>query len=190
MNKKIVKLVSTFLALGVFLTLLNCINSTNVSNKPEPQKNVYPSDVIPFFNHWNLILGDGSNAGDATNFKHKDFFYATNDGKHNWVVYKAPNAGDTHGTSKNTRTELAQRKKWPPLTNAKLTATLKVMNVSISGDDRKKSAHSVVVGQIHSADGHENEPLKIFYKKFPGHAKGSVYRNYEINTKTYISTKS
>ncbi len=39
-----------------------------------------------------------------------------------------------------------------------------------------------MVGQIHSADGHENEPLKIFYKKFPGHKKGSIFWNYEINT--------
>ena len=34
---------------------------------------------------------------------------------------------------------------------------------------------SVVVGQIHSADGHENEPFKLYYKKFPGHTKGSVF---------------
>ncbi|MGY8915091.1 MAG: polysaccharide lyase family 7 protein, partial [Flavobacteriales bacterium] len=39
-----------------------------------------------------------------------------------------------------------------------------------------------VVGQIHSDEGHENEPVKIFYKKFPGHTKGSVFWNYEINT--------
>jgi hypothetical protein len=44
------------------------------------------------------------------------------------------------------------------------------------------ASYSVVVGQIHSADGHENEPLKIFYKKFPGHSKGSVFWHYEINT--------
>ena len=44
------------------------------------------------------------------------------------------------------------------------------------------ASYSVVVGQIHSADGHENEPLKIFYKKFPGHTKGSVFWHYEINT--------
>ena len=44
------------------------------------------------------------------------------------------------------------------------------------------SSYSVVVGQIHSDEGHENEPLKIFYKKFPGHTKGSVFWNYEINT--------
>ncbi len=68
------------------------------------------------------------------------------------------------------------------MTDAKLKATLKVMNVSATGDARVASTYSVVIGQIHSADGHENEPLKIFYKKFPGHTKGSVFWNYEINT--------
>ena len=68
------------------------------------------------------------------------------------------------------------------MTDAKLSATLKVMNVSTTGDARVAASYSVVVGQIHSADGHENEPLKIFYKKFPGHKKGSVFWNYEINT--------
>jgi len=63
-----------------------------------------------------------------------------------------------------------------------MKATLKVMNVSTTGDARVASTYSVVVGQIHSADGHENEPLKIFYKKFPGHTKGSVFWHYEINT--------
>ena len=33
------------------------------------------SDVIPFFDHWNLILGDGSNVGIANNFENKDFLY-------------------------------------------------------------------------------------------------------------------
>jgi hypothetical protein len=183
MNFKKVTSISTFLILCVFLTLNSCNNAAKKTNKEEAEKTVYPSEVIPFFNHWKLILGDGSNVGIANNFEHKDFFYTTNDGESNWVVYKAPNAGGTHGTSKNTRTELAQTKKWSPLTDAKLSATLKVMNVSVSGDDSKSSAHSVVVGQIHSADGHENEPLKIFYKKFPNHTKGSVYWNYEINTK-------
>ena len=146
------------------------------------QKKLYPSDVIPFFEHWNLILGDGSNVGQAINFSHEDFFFAAENKQDNWVVFKAPNSGDTHGTSNNTRTELAQRKKWYAMDDAKLTATLKVMNVSVSGDARVAASYAVVVGQIHSADGHENEPLKIFYKKFPGHTKGSVFWNYEINT--------
>jgi len=144
--------------------------------------NKIPSKIIPFFQHWNLILGDGSNVGQAIDYENKNFFYASTDGKKDWVVFKTPNAGNTHGTSNNTRTELAQLKKWSPFNDSKMKATLKVMNVSSSGDARVASTYSVVVGQIHSADGHENEPLKIFYKKFPGHKKGSVFWNYEINT--------
>jgi len=106
---------STCLFLCIFLLLNSCSNTAKEAPAKEAQKTVYPSDIIPFFNHWNLILGDGSNAGPATNFEQKDFFYTANDGTRNWVVYKTPNAGDTHGTSNNTRTELAQLKKWSPL---------------------------------------------------------------------------
>ena len=42
-------------------------------------------------------------------------FYA-NDGEEEWVVFKSFNT-EHHGTSNNTRTELAQLKKWSPLTN-------------------------------------------------------------------------
>lgn len=171
-----------------FLTLLsvmltNCSPASS-SKDSDTQEAVitYASEVIPFMEEWKLILGNGENAGQAKHFEHPDFFYTTNDGETDWVVYKAPNSGDTHGTSNNTRTELAQTKKWSPMTNAKLTATLKVMNVSTTGDARVAASYAVVVGQIHSADGHENEPLKIFYKKFPGHTKGSVFWHYEINT--------
>ena len=148
-------------------------------------KNTTPpvaNEVIPFFQHWNLILGDGSNVGQASSYQNENFFFTTNDKAGDWVVFKSPNAGNTHGTSNNTRTELAQLKKWSPMTGGKMNATLKVMNVSSTGDASVASTYSVVVGQIHSADGHENEPLKIFYKKFPGHSKGSVFWNYEINT--------
>ena len=189
MYNKTISLLSAILILGS--TLNSCKNSTKESNPSttqstdakEAQKTVYASDVIPFFDHWKLILGDGSNVGIANTYENKDFFYTTNDGENDWVVFKAPNAGDTHGTSNNTRTELAQIKKWYPKTaNDKLTATLKVMNVSATGDARVAASHAVVVGQIHSADKHENEPLKIFYKKFPSHTKGSVFWHYEINT--------
>ncbi|BAX81697.1 polysaccharide lyase family 7 protein [Labilibaculum antarcticum] len=183
MNKKIITSLSTSLILSVFLILSSCSNTAKKSNQKEAQKTVYASDVIPFFDHWKLILGDGSNVGKPINFEHKDFFYTANDGKSNWVVYKAPNAGSTHGSSNNTRTELAQTKKWYPETaNDKLTATLKVMNVSTTGDARVAASYAVVIGQIHSADGFENEPLKIFYKKFPSHTKGSIFWDYEINT--------
>lgn len=178
------KIITSLSILGMFLVLYSCTETAKepTTEKEETPKTVYASDVIPFFNHFNLILGDGSNVGPPINLENKDFFYTKNDGTQDWVVYKTPNAGDTHGTSNNCRTELAQLKKWSPMTPAKMTATLKVMNVSGTGDPTVASTHSVVVGQIHSADGHENEPLKIFYKKFPSHTKGSVFWNYEINT--------
>ena len=182
MNKTNITLLSRGLVLGIFLLLNSCSNTAKDPNQTATQETVYPSDIISFFNHWNLILGDGSNAGQAIDIEHEDFFYTAKDEQGGWVVYKAPNAGDTHGTSNNTRTELAQLKKWSPVTDAKLTAKLKVMNVSSTGDARVAASYAVVIGQIHSADGHENEPLKIFYKKFPGHTKGSVFWHYEINT--------
>lgn len=175
-TRRIKPIFQSIFIIGFVILLHSCSNSAK-------KETVYASDVIQFFNHWNLILGDGSNVGEAVNYEHKDFFYTTNDGENNWVVFKTPNAGNTHGSSNNIRTELAQKKKWYPKTaKDKLTATLKVMNVSTTGDARVAASYSVVVGQIHSADGHENEPLKIFYKKFPGHTKGSVFWHYEINT--------
>ena len=183
MNKKTIAPLASFLLLSVFITLNSCKNEAKETKKKEIQKTVYASDVIPFFDNFKLILGDGSNLGKPINFENQAFFYTASDDHGDWVVFKAPNGGDTHGTSNNTRTELGQTKKWYPKTaNDKLTATLKVMNVSATGDARVAASHSVVVGQIHSADGHENEPLKIFYKKFPSHTKGSVFWHYEINT--------
>ena len=184
MNIKTIKYITTVLSISALLIgSTSCKNETKKANPVETKITVYASDVIPFFDHWKLILGDGSNAGIANDFENKDYFYTANDGNNDWIVFKAPNGGNTHGTSNNTRTELAQTKKWYPKTaNDKLTARLKVMNVSTTGDARVAASYSVVVGQIHSADKHENEPLKIFYKKFPGHTKGSVFWHYEINT--------
>ena len=183
MNIKNINLTIVLGTLGLFTLFNSCSNKPKKSASKEIQKTTYSSDIIPFSEDWNLILGDGSNAGHAHNFEQKDFFYAASTQKKDWVVFKAPNAGDTHGTSNNTRTEMAQTKKWSALSDAKLKATLKVMNVSSTGDARVAASYSVVIGQIHSADGHENEPLKIFYKKFPEHTKGSIFWHYEIRSK-------
>ncbi|WP_244307318.1 polysaccharide lyase family 7 protein [Flavobacterium fluviatile] len=162
--------------------LLNSCLSAEKKNVSKDRSTIYPSDVIPFMDHWSILLGDGTNIKKLNNYYKKDFFYVSTDGKTNWVVYKTPNSGVTSPNSSNTRTELGQLKHWVPETGGKLTGTLKVMHVSTSGDARVAASYSVVVGQIHSAEGHKNEPLKIFYKKFPGHKKGSVFWNYEINT--------
>jgi len=182
MKIKIAKSLQAFLWIGLALSINSCINSTNKTEAVDSNNITYASDVTPFFDNFKLILGDGSNVGVPTKFENKDFFFTTNENNQDWVVYKSPNGGNTHGTSNNTRTELGQIKKWSPMTGGKMTATCKVMNVSPTGDSRVAATHSVVIGQIHSADGHENEPFKLFYKIFPGHKKGSVFWNYEINT--------
>ena len=132
---------------------------------------------------WKILLGDGTYTDSLVNYKKDNFFYVENEDETNWVVYKTPNAGVTSRTSSNTRTELGQKTHWTPETGGKLTGTLKVQHVSTTGDARVASSYAVVIGQIHSDEGHENEPLKIYYKKFPGHKKGAVFWNYEINTK-------
>lgn len=178
------------LLFGLIILITSCNNSessktgdtqmeSEVGQESDP---VYPSDVLPSLDQWGILLGNGESQRDLKNFAHRDYFYTINDNGTDWVVYKAPNGGITSPNSHNTRTELGQKEKWTPKTGGKLTGTLKVMHVSTSGDARVAASYSVVIGQIHSSDGHENEPLKIFYKKFPGHTKGSVFWNYEINT--------
>ena len=74
-----------------------------------------------------------------------------------------------------------------------LDATLRVLHVARNAKySKKRAAFSVVVGQIHalkneklrkshSGFGWGNEPLKIFYKKWPDHEMGSVFWTYERN---------
>lgn len=74
-----------------------------------------------------------------------------------------------------------------------LEATLRVLHVARNArNGDKKPAYSVVVGQIHADKdqdvinsgkgfGWGNEPIKIYYKKWPDHTTGSVFWTYERN---------
>ncbi|MFK7811009.1 MAG: polysaccharide lyase family 7 protein [Maribacter sp.] len=175
--KKVLFIILTIVA------IVACKNNSKVTSDATPQTEIkYPSDVIPFMDKWKILLGDGTHNDSLVGYEKQGFFYVENDGVSDWVVYKTPNSGITSRTSSNTRTELGEKKHWIPEQGGKLTGTLKVQHVSTTGDATKASSYSVVIGQIHSDEGHENEPLKIYYKKFPGHTKGSVFWNYEINT--------
>ncbi|WP_396600570.1 polysaccharide lyase family 7 protein [Algibacter sp. R77976] len=183
MNTEIFKLLPLkLLFIGFLLSFFSCVDTVKKPINGNAKTKLYPSDVIPFMDEWKILCGDGKSMKNLVGVEHKDFFYVENENNINWVVYKTPNSGITSRTSSNTRTELGQTKHWIPETGGKLTGTLKVQHVSTSGDARVAASYSVVVGQIHSGEGHENEPIKIFYKKFPGHTKGSVFWNYEINT--------
>lgn len=72
----------------------------------------------------------------------------------------------------------------------RMEATLHVDAVSRNTQKPgKRSAYSAVIGQIHAVKfrgqhetaGWGNEPLKIFYKKWPGHDKGSIFWTNERN---------
>ena len=139
-------------------------------------------DIIKDPSAWSILLGDGTRTNDIKSFEKEDFFFSKQESGTTWQVFKAPNSGITSKTSNNTRSELGELHKWTPKQGGELNATLKIMHVSKSGDPSVPASYSTVIGQIHSVDGHENEPLKIFYKKFPGHEYGSVFWNYEINT--------
>lgn len=182
MKKLIITIVAVGLLFGCKDTPKEASEISSESLNTMESDITYPSDVLPFMEEWKILLGDGTHSEDLVKYEKKDFFYVENDGETDWVVYKTPNSGITSENSYNTRTELGQKKHWVPETGGKLTGTLKVQHVSTSGDARVAASYSVVIGQIHSDEGHENEPLKIFYKKFPGHTKGSVFWDYEINT--------
>lgn len=184
MKNYIFATIALFALFALFACKENPKTSSTASTDSKSENTAkYPSDVIPFMGEWKILLGDGTHSEDLINYEKKDFFYVEKENDTDWVVYKTPNSGITSRTSSNTRTELGQKKHWIPENGGKLTGTLKVQHVSTSGDARVAASYSVVVGQIHSDEGHENEPIKIFYKKFPGHTKGSLFWNYEINTK-------
>lgn len=82
------KNLSTPLLITALLFIIGCAPRAKETDEKEKEETVYPSDVIPFFNHWNLILGDGSNAKQAIDYAHEDFFYIKKDGDAHWVVLR------------------------------------------------------------------------------------------------------
>lgn len=134
--------------------------------------------------------------GSTTNpYTHPDWFYT--DVRTGAMVFATPNKAMTTPNSKNARSELramlAKSYKDPKNNFAiaanpdaadygsiggQLSASLSVDWVSTSGNPYKNGAFSSIIGQIHAQ---KNEPLKIAYRKLPGHEYGSLYWRYEIN---------
>lgn len=96
----------------------------------------------------------------------------------------------THSAKNNWSVEALKWSDKYARIGGKLEATLKVDHVSVTaGRPNKAPAYSAVVGQIHavkykntsSGFGYGNEPIKIYYKKWPDHDTGSVFWTYERN---------
>ena len=99
----------------------------------------------------------------------------------------------THDPKNNFALDAHPRAKQFADVGGQLEATLRVLHVPGRAKfPEKPSAFSVVVGQIHATKdddqvrkgtgfGWGNEPIKVFYKKWPQHATGSVFWTYERN---------
>ena len=59
-----------------------------------------------------------------------------------------------------------------------MTATLAVDHVSLTSDEFRKVGRTIV-GQIHASD---DEPCRLYYRKLPGHERGSIYFAHEPTT--------
>lgn len=144
-------------------------------------------------------------------YSHPDFFHLDDQDR---LVFTSPNKATTTPNTSNARSELrymlrgkntkikthsaannfaVQARKGSDKfgsVGGKMEATLQVNHVAKNaGNPDKRSAYSLVVGQIHaikykstkSGFGFGNEPLKIFYKKWPDHETGSLFWTYERN---------
>lgn len=144
-------------------------------------------------------------------YSHPDFFYLNDQGAMVFASpNKAPSTKNSSNTrselrymlrGKNTRIKthsaennfaVEARKDSDKFGSigGKMEATVAVNHVAKnSANPKAKAAYSTVVGQIHATKyennkggfGWGNEPIKIFYKKWPGHEMGSVFWTYERN---------
>ncbi|MCK0098324.1 polysaccharide lyase family 7 protein [Qipengyuania sp. S6317L1] len=154
---------------------------------------------------------DEISVSELQGFAHPDFFYLDDEGRMVFAApNKAPTTANstntrselrqmlrgtnsrigTHDPGNNFAVEARKGSDTFASIGGKLEATLRVDHVSTNaGDPTKRPAYSAVVGQIHavkykstrSGFGYGNEPIKIYYKKFPEHETGSVFWTYERN---------
>ena len=148
---------------------------------------------------------------EVLNYAHPDFFYVNENRELVFTspnkAITTPNSSNTRselrqlgaGSDKSIGTKdyannfgLAVHEKASEFAavGGRLEATLRVNHVSLNaGNSEKPPAYSAVVGQIHGVkekgdyenSGYGNEPLKIYFKKWPKHKNGSVFWNYERN---------
>lgn len=80
--------------------------------------------------------------------------------KNNWVFSTAP-ARSQHAAG---------------AVDGMLSATLAVNHVTTTGEPYQVGR--VVIGQIHA---HRDEPIRLYYRKLPGHKRGSIYFAHEVS---------
>ncbi|MDC0497367.1 polysaccharide lyase family 7 protein [bacterium] len=183
--------------------LLSLISGSAFADKPTP------ADVLDLSYWSLSLPYDSTGSGKATTIKEKelaggfsdpDYFYVNEVG--DGVVFSSPIQGVL--TSKNTtytRSELREmgrrgdtsyntkgvnKNNWvfssaPIADQQKAGGVNGIMNAILSVDEVTTTGVTwqqgrVIVGQIHAND---DEPVKLYYRKFPNHELGSVFITHE-----------
>ena len=132
--------------------------------------------------NWKLTLPSGSEVqpwllSSAYTLPGTFYTHPTSGG----MVFRCPNIAGTTANSNYSRTELREMldpaagtksdaNNWTMERGGTMKARLKVDRVSTSGDSSKVGR--VIIGQIH---GEDHEPVRLYFHKKPGEAKGRVY---------------
>ena len=154
---------------------------------------------------------DTVKVADMQNYSHPDFFYVNSAGHMVFAApnkaLTTPNSSNTRSElrymsrASNTKIKTAAPgnnfalRAHPSASDfasvgGRLEATVQVDHVARrAGNPDRPSVYSAVIGQIHATKdnpqtgtfGYGNEPLKIYFKKYPNHDTGSVFWNYERN---------
>lgn len=158
------------------------------------------ASVPPSYNfdlaNWKLTLPSGSEIQPwllSSGWTQDKVFYThpTSGG----MVFRCPNIAGTTANSHYSRTELREMldpaagtksdaNNWTMEQGGRMKARLKVDRVSTSGDSSKVGR--VIIGQIH---GEEHEPVRLYFHKKPGEARGRIYLASESHSgSTFWST--
>lgn len=194
-----------------FLTLVCGSNVVNAAVLPAEKFDLSEWKITIPTDKDNNGKVDEVSVKDMQTFEHKDFFYVDDEGNLVFAApNKALTTKNSSNTRSELRHMLrgtnTRIKTHSPKNNftvasnpisdrfaqvgGKLNATLKVQHVARRAKyPNKPPAFSVVIGQIHASKwekkvkgfGWGNEPLKIYYKKWPQHETGSVFWTYERN---------
>lgn len=162
-----------------------------VETPPVPAPPVLTGALAPSQNfdltHWYLTLPSGATVSVAelnAAYQYAGAFYT--DAETGGMVFQCSNLAGTTANSHYSRSELREMRN-PSNTSAKddsnnwttsdggtLKATLRVDHVSTTGDADKVGR--VVIGQIHGPD---SEPIRLYYDKKPGEARGRIYAGHD-----------
>lgn len=136
--------------------------------------------------HWKLTLpsGDEVQVDELnTGFTSPQAFYT--DAATGGMVFRCPNRAGTTTNSRYSRSELremlapgssasAAENNWTTADGGTLQATLRVDRVSTTGETAKVGR--LIIGQIHGVD---SEPIRLYFHKTPGEARGRIYAGHD-----------